>query len=376
MDLPTGQSAFLWGARKTGKSTYLHEKYPDAIYYDLLKSDTYLKLSKAPYLLREEILSLDDDFIQRHPIIVDEIQKIPALLDEIHWLIENKKAYFILCGSSARKLKQVGVNMLGGRAWRFHFFPLTWPEITDFNLLKALNFGTIPSHYTMQNPKKSLKAYIADYLILEIQAQGIVRHLPAFSRFLDSLAFSHGEMINFSNIAGDCGISSPTVKEYFQILVDTLFGYYVLPFRKHVKRDIITETPKFYLFDVGVANTMCKRSLESLSGPEAGRTLEHFIFLELYAYISLNDLDFDIKYWRTKTGLEVDFVVNEIPIEVKISSQVRTKDIKGIVAFCQEHGTKNAYVVSLDERSRQISDQITVLPCQEFLSRLWNGQII
>lgn len=376
MSLPKGQSAFLWGARKTGKSTYLKGKYPNAFYYDLLKSDLYLKLSKDPHLFREEILALTDEAIQAHPIIVDEAQKIPALLDEIHWLIENKKAAFILCGSSARKLRSAGVNMLGGRAWRFHFFPLVWPEIDDFDLLKALAFGTIPSHYMAKNPRKLLQAYIEDYLTLEIQAEGIVRNLPAFARFLDSLAFSHGEMINYANIARDSGIASPTVKEYFQILVDTLLGYYVLPFRKHVKREIITATPKFYLFDVGVANFMSKKSIESLKGPDTGRALEHFIFLEIKAFVSFNGLNVDINYWRTKTGLEVDFIVDGIPIEVKISEQVKKTDLTGIYAFCEEHKPKNAYVVSLDARPRKISDQILVLPWQEFLSRLWKGDII
>lgn len=376
MDLPTGQSAFLWGARKTGKSTYLHEHFPASTYYDLLKSDLFLRFAREPHLFREEIISLSDEEIYNRPIIIDEVQRIPMLLNEIHWLIENRKAYFILCGSSARKLRQIGVNMLGGRAWRFQFFPLAFPEITDFDLLKTLRFGTIPAHYISSQPEKSLQAYVEDYLTQEIKAEGLVRDLPDFARFLDAIGFSHGEMINHTNIARDVGVSAYTVKEYFQILVDTLLGYYVFPFKKHVKRDIISSVPKFYLFDIGVANFLGKKAIVSLKGPEAGRALEHFIFLELVAYRAYAEKRFDINYWRTKTGLEVDFIVDGLPIEVKISETVRDTELKGLRAFCEEHQPKQAYVVSLDPRPRRISNQILILPCEEFLRRLWAGEII
>lgn len=246
IDLPPKQSAFLWGARKTGKSTFLKACFPEAPYYDLLQSDLHLRLMTAPHVFREEVLALDSKSTPL--IIVDEVQKIPALLDEIHWLIENTSFQFILCGSSARKLKREGANLLGGRAWKYHFFPLVFPEIVDFDLLKVFNHGTLPSHYNASAIKRSLRAYIEDYLTMEIQAEGLVRNLPAFARFLESLRFSLGEMIKYSNIASECGIDAKTVKEYFTILVDTLLGYFIYPYHKRVNREIISATPEILSF--------------------------------------------------------------------------------------------------------------------------------
>ena len=308
--LPKRQSAFLWGARKTGKSTYLHSHYPNAIYYDLLKSDESLRLMKAPHLLREELLMVPTAQLQ-YPVIIDEIQKVPALLDEVHWLIENKKISFILCGSSARKLKRGAANLLGGRAWKFHFYPLVFEEIDNFNLVRALNHGLLPSHYLSEQPTRALRAYVSDYLSEEIQAEGLVRNLAAFARFMDLVGFCNGQMINYSNIARDCAIDAKTVKEYFQILKDTLTGYLIDPFFKRAKRDVIFSTPKFYLFDVGVANFLSKTSIESLHGIAAGGAFEHFILMEIIACLGLNEDDSPIQYWRSKNGLEVDFVLNE-----------------------------------------------------------------
>src|SRR3989338_5422005 len=259
--LPKRQSAFLWGARKTGKSTYLHSHYPNAIYYDLLKSDESLRLMKAPHLLREELLMVPTAQLQ-YPVVIDEIQKVPALLDEVHWLIENKKISFILCGSSARKLKHGAANLLGGRAWRFHFYPLVYKEIPDFDLIRALNHGLLPSHYLSEQPARMLRSYVADYLTEEIQAEGLVRNLPGFARFLELAGFCNGQMLNYANVARDCGIDAKTVKSYFQILQDTLVGYLIDPFSKKAKRDVISTTPKFYLFDVGVANHLSKTTIE------------------------------------------------------------------------------------------------------------------
>jgi predicted AAA+ superfamily ATPase len=386
INLPAKQSAFLWGARKTGKSTYLKTHFPNSIYYDLLKSDLYFNLSKQPSIFREEILALTNKQTIKNPIIIDEVQKIPLLLDEIHWLIENTEVQFILCGSSARKLRQGGVNLLGGRAWGYTFYPLVYPEINDFNLLKIFNHGAIPSHYTYSNPNKSLKAYVQDYLKLEIQSEGLVRNLPAFAKFLDSISFSNGEMVNYTNIARDCGIDAKTVKEYYQILIDTLLGYYILPFNKRVNRDIILSTPKFYLFDVGVANHIAQNSIQTLQGATAGKSLEHYILLELLAYRGINDLDFTVDYWRTKTGLEIDFVLsthNEIlaAIEIKISSKIHQTDLKALITFAEEHQVKLLYLVSLEPRARKVKlnnqkTDILILPYQDFLKKLWSAELI
>lgn len=342
-----------------------------------------IRLSKAPYLLREEILALTSEQLN-NPIIIDEIQKVPDLLNEVHWLIENSKAQFILCGSSARKLKTNATNLLGGRAWVYSFYPLVFPEIPDFDLLKALQHGLIPNHYqaNTKHIQNYLQAYIEVYLVDEIRNEGLTRNLAEFSRFLDVVGLCNGEMINANNIARDCGIGRSTVQGYFQILVDTLIGYYLYPYSKKRKRDIITSTPKFYLFDVGVANYLSLQHTTALTGTAAGKSFEHYIFMELIAYIGLNKKRSEITYWRTKTGLEVDFILGKgkVAIETKISGQVHQQDLKGIIAFCEEHPETKPYVVSQDQRPRQlkVNDSITIsiLPWKTFLTSLWQGEII
>jgi predicted AAA+ superfamily ATPase len=370
----------LWGARQTGKSTYLRHHFPHAIYYDLLKSDLHFRLEKMPSLLREEVLAYTPQQLTQ-PIIIDEIQKIPLLLDEIHWLIENTKAQFILCGSSARKLKRLGTNLLGGRALRYDFYPLTYPEINHFNLLRALNNGLIPSHYLSDHVNLLQESYVVDYLNHEIREEGLVRNLPDFSRFLDSVVFSNGQLVNYTNIARDCAVSAKTVENYYQILIDTLLGYFLPPFHKKIKRDLISKTPKFYLFDVGITNYLAKRTITELRGNLAGDAFEHFIFMELVAYKGLRKKRYDITYWRTKTGLEVDFILDtHIAIEVKISRTVHKQELKGLIAFCEEHHPTKAIVISLDQAPRllKINEHVSIhiLPWEHFLKSLWADEII
>ncbi len=383
IDLPTKQSAFLWGARKTGKSTFLKEHFSEGIFYDLLKSEIFLRYLQEPHRFREEILALPAAQ-KETTIIIDEIQKIPELLDEVHWLIENTDHAFVLCGSSPRKLKKLSnVNLLGGRAWKYHFFPLTYGEIgaENFDLLKALDHGTIPSHYDSSNIKKSLQAYVEDYLILEIQAEGIVRNLAPFARFLYAASFSNAECLNYNKVASDSSIDAKTVKEYYQILIDTLLGYYVFPYKKSPKRDIISQTPKFYFFDTGIANALSKKKLMALQGAEAGNSLETYVLHELMAYKYLNDLDFDIHYWRTKTGFEVDFVLGDarVALEVKISSRIRREDLKGLEAFTHEYTPDLSLVISTEAQPRKLllenGKEILILPVEDFLNRLWAGEI-
>src|SRR3990167_6974851 len=273
LDLPDKQSIFLWGARQTGKSSYLRSTFKQAIFYDLLKTHEMLRLLKAPFALREEILALSSQQ-QSLPVIIDEIQKIPELLNEVHWLIENKSIQFILCGSSARKLKTQSTNLLGGRAWPYHFYPLTFAEIPHFDLLRALQHGLLPAHYLAdkQYIDEFLQAYVDVYLTDEIRNEGLVRNLAGFARFLDVAGLTNGEMINHSNVARDCGVDRATVNGFYQILIDTLIGYYVYPYHKKVKRDLITAMPKFYLFDVGIANYLARRSLVELRGDAAGKS--------------------------------------------------------------------------------------------------------
>ncbi len=380
LKLPKGQSAFLWGPRKTGKTTYLRERFPKSRRYDLLETDLLLSLTKEPHRLREEILLMGEEERSR-PIIIDEIQKVPALLDEVHGLIERRGASFILCGSSARKLKRGAANLLGGRAWRYQLFPLTRGEIPDFDLLRALNSGLIPSHYLSEDSPRSLKAYVFDYLQEEIRAEGLTRNVPAFARFLDALAFSGGELTNYANIARDCGVDAKTVKEYYQILVDTMLGYLIEPYAKRLGRDVITATPKFYWFDVGVPNILSGESVRSLKGADAGKRFENFILMEIMAYRGYGGLDFDVNFWRTKTGLEVDFILGgEAAIEVKSGDRVDRTDMRGLRAFLEARKVSRAIIVCNEARPRRVPAggraHIDVLPWKTFLDQLWSGKVI
>lgn len=380
LKIPKGRSAFLWGARKCGKSTLLRTKFPDSLRFDFLRTDLYFEMAKRPSLLRERILAAKEEHLA-FPIILDEVQKVPQLLDEVHALIEDRGLSFILCGSSARKLKAGHANLLGGRAWRYHLHPLTWAELQtaglDPDLLTILNRGLIPSHFLEPEYKRSLQAYVYDYLKEEIMAEGLARNVPAYSRFLDAVAFSHGEIINHSNIARDSGVDSKTVREYFQILSDTLLGYSVEPFAKTRGREVILKAPKFYLFDVGVAGILTRRTLEVEKGSEFGKAFEHFIFMELAAYRSYGGGDFPIRYWRTKAGAEVDFILGEgeVAIEAKSASRVDKEDLRGLSAFQEEWQPKKAILVCNEREPRKVG-AIEVLPWREFLERLWAGKII
>ena len=231
-------------------------------FYDLLDTRESTRLTINPHLLREEIEQQYRAGNQQQ-VIIDDIEIVPTLLNEVHWLIENVGASFILCSSSARKLKTQSTNLLGGRAWLYHFYPLVFPEIPDFNLTRALQQGLLPKLY-LSDPKyvrEHLQAYVDVYLTDGIRNEGLVRNLPAFARFLDVVGLTNSEMVNMSNIARDCGVNRNVIKEYYQILVDTLLGYFIYPYHKKVKRDIVASTPKFYLFDVGVANYLAHRIL-------------------------------------------------------------------------------------------------------------------
>ena len=310
-------------------------------------------------------------------MILDEVQKVPQVLDEVHWLIENKGLRFILCGSSARKLKRGKPNLLGGRAWRYEMFPLVTAELGDLNLLTILNCGMIPDHYMRNGYRKALKAYTQDYLKEEVFDEGLTRKVPAFSRFFDAMGYSHGELTNYSNIARDCGVDSKTVREYYQILVDTLLGKMIAPFKMRQDRHVISRTPKFYLFDVGVAGSITKRHLEEEKGALFGKALEHFIFMELSAHNSYNELDYEINFWRTKSGLEVDFVLGggEVAIEIKGTNRVDKRDLRSLITFMEEYSPRKSVVVC-NEREERVYREIQIMPWRKFLYALWEGKII
>ena len=379
--LPKPYSSFLWGARKTGKSTYLKRHFPNSLYVDFLKADVFQRYFIQPHLLREEILANAAQYLA-HPIIIDEVQKVPAILDEVHWMIENiPHIQFILCGSSVRKLKQSGSNLLGGRAWRHMFLPLCYPELKGaWDWSRIMNHGLLPSHYLSEYPSKLLSSYVIDYIIPEVQTEANIRNQQGFTRFLDALGFCLGEMLNFNNIGRDCGIDSKTVKSYFDILVDMYLGYYVYPYKKQANRRIIQQTPKFYLMDTGVSNHLKRYRFTEWRGPDAGKAFEQYVFLELMAYKLYKDHPTKIEYWRTSTGDEVDFVLDDgkIAIETKISAPIQQKDLRGLLIFGQEYGG-SLHVVSLEPRKRlmQVADQqITIWPVQEFLEHLWAGKIV
>lgn len=367
------QSLFFWGARQTGKSTLLKAQFPQALLFDLLKSDVYRRFSERPEEIRELVLAKKDVDL----IIIDEVQKVPALLDEVHWLIENTESRFILSGSSPRKILRSGVNLLGGRALRYELYPLSYSEVPDFDLLKALNHGLLPRHYDAEDARLMLDAYIGSYLEDEIVAETKIRNIEGFSRFLRQAAFSNGEIVNYSNIAAESGVSSPSVKDYFQILEETMLGRFVQAYRKRPKRRVV-QAPKFYLFDIGVANQLLNRRQIDWPSTDFGHAFEHFIYHELSTYAEYSTKRYEIKYWRTSSGFEVDFVLaqHEVAIEVKSTDRVIPRHAKGLRAFLDEYTVDRKIIVSQDPEPRLLGDGIEIVPWRHFLDQLWAGEII
>ena len=366
-------SLFLWGARQTGKSTLLNALFPDAVYYDLLKADLFAKLRINPSLLRQQVESLPNGSI----VIIDEVQKLPALLDEVHWLIVNRGTRFILCGSSARKLRRSGANLLGGRAISDRLYPLVSAEIPDFNLSRAINNGMIPRHYLINNAKRRLTSYVGDYLQQEIIAEAITRDLTSFTRFMTVAAINNGEVVNYTRIAADCGVSAITVKEYFAILQETMIGYLIPAYTNTIKRRVV-QAPKFYYFDVGIVNQLLNRYNLTQGTAEYGHAFEHFIIQELVAFLDYNMIDKKLTYWRTyDNNYEVDAVIGngEYAIELKSSAEIKPQHLRGLKAFAKEHPNARLIVISNESMAR-IVDGIEILPISLFLSRLWKGDII
>ena len=367
-----GESAFLWGARQTGKSTLLKVLYPDSIYFDLLLNNEFSRFQRNPSLLREII----DAKKPTKPVIIDEIQRIPALLNEVHWLIVNKSIQFILSGSSPRKILQSGGNLLGGRALRYELYPLVFSEIPDFDLLRAINNGLLPRHYLSNKARKLHEAYIGSYLKDEIINEARVRNIESFARFLDVAAFSNGEMTVLANIASDCGVSAPTIKSYFQILEDTLTGRFLHSFRKKPKRRVI-HAPKFYFFDVGMANYLTKRHFIEIGSEAFGKAFEHLVYQEVFAHSSYSDIRYPVHFWRTASGLEVDFILgdHEVAVEVKSTPMAQNRHLSGLKSFAEEYTVKHKIIVTNDPYPRKMHD-VMVLPWNIFLEKLWGGDLI
>jgi predicted AAA+ superfamily ATPase len=367
-------SFFVWGPRQIGKTSLLRHTYQDAIWIDLLKTDLFIRYTTQPSLLREELL------VEGHPrlVVIDEVQKVPPLLDEVHWLIENTKHVFAMSGSSARKVRRGAANLLGGRAVRYELFGLVSHEIgPSFDLLQMINGGYLPRHYLSDRPAGLVRAYVEDYLKEEIAAEGLVRRLPAFADFLRAASISDTQMINYTTVARECGVSSPAVKGYFQILVDTLLGRYLPAYTKRPKRRVI-QSPKFYFADVGIVNHLARRGRLVPGSELFGKAFENWVCHELSAHRAYSEQFYDLSYWRLPSGIEVDFIVDDMAcaIEAKAASRVTQDHLRGLREVVLDHPKiKRRILVCLDDRRRRTEDGIEILPAREFVRRLWAGRL-
>lgn len=366
------EGMFLFGGRQVGKSTLLKERFPKAIYFDLLNSELRNRYRQHPEEFRESLLKYPPETL----IIVDEIQKVPDLLDEVHWLMVNKGLFFILSGSSARKLKKSGVNSLGGRAIPEILFPLVSAEIPDFDLNRAVQNGMIPRHYMVANARNRLKSYIELYLKEEILEEAAVQNIDDFVRFLEVAAISDGEILNYENVAADCGVSANTVKAYYKILCDTLLGFEVPAFRKVIKRKL-TKASRFYFFDVGVANYLTGRHHLAPKTPEYGHAFEHLVLQEIVAFLGYKNSEEKLTYWHTYDNIEVDAVIGNarIAIEIKSTEEVQPSHKKGLAEFAKEHPNARQILVSRDRISRRSGD-VDLYYVTDFFKALWNDEIV
>ena len=367
------RSVFLFGPRQTGQSTLLQTQFKQGLLIDLLEADTFRELSTRPETLRERI-----EGARAKLIIIDEIQKIPELLNEVHRLIERDKSRrFILTGSSARALKRRGVNLLGGRALSARLYPLVSSELSYRNLEDTLLWGSLPGVMGSEVRKEDLKAYVGTYLQEEIRAEGLVRNLGAFNRFLEVAALCSGQQLNYVAVGSDAMVNERTVKDYFQILIDTFLGRELLPFRKTKSRKAVA-TPKFYLFDTGVWNAILGRFSIAPRTREYGEALEHRVFHELTAYLDYRRSDEALTYWRPqKQEAEVDFVVGDrIAIEVKGTSRVGHSDTRGIKLLSEEVTLKKKVIVCSESSPRTLDTGVEVLPFKVFCQRLWSDDLL
>jgi predicted AAA+ superfamily ATPase len=365
------KSHFLFGPRGVGKSSLIKKTLLNAVVIDLLKDDLYSRLLRRPSLL-EELLPADNATL----VVIDEIQKIPSLLDEVHRIIEERKIRFLLTGSSARKLKHGGANLLGGRAWEMNMLPLTTQELgTQFDLLRYLSYGGLPAIYFSDYPHEELVNYTKLYLREEIQAEGLVRKFDHFVRFLDFVALTNGEELNYDSLGSDAGVPPRTVASYFELLEDTLVGFSVHPYKLSKKRKAISRS-KFFLFDVGVVGSLTKRGTLFHESELLGKAIEHFIGMELRACISYQQLDLPLTYWRTTSKHEVDFIVGDLlAVEVKATEKVSEKHLRGLYALQEESQIKKLVLVSRDPVRRTV-DGIEIIPWRQFCTELWGGALI
>jgi uncharacterized protein len=380
IDLPEDQSFFLFGARQTGKTTLIKKLFSGkALFFNLLDQELITNLKRNTRNFREAILARDCKQITH--IVVDEIQKFPDLLDEVQFIMTSidRPPHFILTGSSARKLKRSGVNMLGGRAWSYYLSPLCYKELekkypaTNFPLTKVLQYGSLPAVFLEFNPHKAqmmLKAYYDTYIKEEIRLEALVKNLDAFSVFLEIAASQNGELLNYSNIASDLGINHNTVKEYYQILEDTLMGFFLRPFSKQAKKRLV-RSPKFYFFDTGVARVIqgnISRNLD-YGEKEFGKSFEHYIIKEIIDSTRYLNKDYKFYFYRTEAGAEVDLIIERpgsstVAIEIKSNNNPQPKNLRGLISFKKTITDSELYCVCLAEHKRK-EGEIIILPWQE-----------
>ena len=365
---PEDQTYFLFGPRGTGKSMFVEGFYKTGLFFDLLDARVFNELMADPSRLSLKIPEAFADWV-----VIDEIQKIPALLDEVHRLIEKRGVRFVLTGSSARRLRRENVNLLAGRALTCRLYPLTARELgEDFDLGRSLRYGHLPAACTARNPERFLKSYVKTYLQEEIQQEGLTRNLPAFSRFLEAASFSQASPLNVSAIARDCAVSRKIVENYFSILRDTLLSYEIPAFTRRAKRDVMRSV-KFYFFDAGVFRAIRPAGPYDSDSEAGGLALETLVLQEIVARNDYGNDDYGIYYWRTRQGSEVDFILygkrGFKAIEVKHSDRARREDFKGLRQFKKEHPAAKLLFVYSGAR-RYHEGEIEIVPAKTFLKRL------
>ena len=367
------KSFFLFGPRQVGKSHIIKSQLKDcSLIINLLDSELSFRLKRDPSYLKALIAHKKN--WQKY-VVIDEIQKIPELLNLVHLLIEEKQIRFLLTGSSSRKLKRKNVNLLAGRAWNAELLPLVWNEIPQFSLNKKLLYGSLPYIYLSSSPWEELKAYISNYLILEVQIEGFIRSLPSFQNFLVSSALTNTQILNFSKIGSDIGLPPSTVRDYYSVLKDLHLGFIVSSWRKSKTRKTVSKS-KFYFFDIGLVHALCDvKSLNEHSN-FYGRSFEHFIAVEIKAYLSYFRKDDSLEYWQSRYGHKVDFIIGDhTAIEIKASKKISKKHLKSLEILKKEQTLKNFFIVSQDEIPA-VFEGIQSLNWKDFLKKLWNHQII
>ena len=362
------RSCFLFGPRQTGKSTLIRQQLATLPTYNLLDEALFVRLLRHPGLIREALTP------ETAAVVIDEIQRLPALLNEVHLMIEEHGVRFFLTGSSARSLRRKGVNLLGGRARAHTLHPFVRRELgARFDLVRALEFGLLPGIYFSDAPTEDLAAYAGNYVREEVAAEASVRNIGAFGRFLTVAALAHGEMVNFVNLASDSQVPPSTVREYYAILKDTFIAHELPAFAETAKRKAIT-TAKYYLFDIGVARHLQGRAGLAPGTPEYGNAFESYVFQEIKAYCDYHRLQTP-RYWRSKSGFEVDFVFEGVAVETKAKAVVGARDLRGLRALREEGLFKHYILASMEPRGRLV-DGIRILPWQVFIDELWDGALV